>query len=102
VSRRIKTAYYKPKAGEWVQPVRRNYRLACCDCGLVHLVDFRAKHKRIQFKVRRATRNTAAIRRTKHAFVPRKWLDMIGARLLKATGRKRVRVGDFVLRRVKK
>lgn len=25
----------------WVQPVMRNYLMACCDCGLVHRVSFR-------------------------------------------------------------
>ena len=29
------------KAGEWVQPVKRGYLMKCCDCGLVHRVDFR-------------------------------------------------------------
>lgn len=27
--------------GEWVQPVRRGYRLQCCDCGLMHRLNFR-------------------------------------------------------------
>jgi hypothetical protein len=26
----------------WVQPVMDNYLLACCDCGLVHEMEFRA------------------------------------------------------------
>ena len=29
------------KAGEWVQPVRKGYRMQCCDCGLIHRLDFR-------------------------------------------------------------
>ena len=29
------------KAGEWVQPVRKGYRFQCCDCSLVHRLDFR-------------------------------------------------------------
>jgi hypothetical protein len=33
--------YERPSAGQWVQPIRRGYRLACCDCGLVHRMDFR-------------------------------------------------------------
>lgn len=62
---RIRHAYYKVSAGEWVQPVRRKYRLACCDCGLVHLMDFRTLSGRIQFRAFRDNRSTAAIRRTK-------------------------------------
>ncbi len=30
-----------PSPGEWVQPVPRGYLLKCCDCGLVHRLDFR-------------------------------------------------------------
>jgi hypothetical protein len=29
-----------PKEGEWVQPVKRGYKFICCDCGLVHTLDF--------------------------------------------------------------
>lgn len=31
----------KVVAGEWVQPVRRGYILECCDCGLIHRLNFR-------------------------------------------------------------
>lgn len=47
------------KAGQWVQPVRNGYRMKCCDCGLVHVLNFRlvkcgnGKHK-IQFQAFRA------------------------------------------------
>lgn len=27
--------------GEWQQPVRKNYLMQCCDCGLIHSTDFR-------------------------------------------------------------
>jgi len=26
--------------GEWVWPKMRGYKMKCCDCGLVHVVDF--------------------------------------------------------------
>lgn len=59
--------YDKPKAGDWIEPRRRKgYKLACCDCGLVHVVNFRIvnpKWKKIQFQVFRDNRATAAMRR---------------------------------------
>ena len=55
--------YDLPKAGQWVQPIRRGYKLACCDCHLVHRVDFRVYRGRAQFRVFRANRSTAAMRR---------------------------------------
>lgn len=98
-TKRIKRAYYKPEAGEWVQPIRRGYRLACCDCGLVHLMNFRTKNKRVQFAVFRANRSTAAMRkREDHVMVPKKYADELAARLLKATGKKSLRVGNYVIR----
>lgn len=59
--------YTKPKAGEWVRPVRRGYKLACCDCCLVHRMDFRvvkygSGHK-VEFRVYRHNRATATMRR---------------------------------------
>lgn len=57
--------YYRPKAGEWVQPVRNGYKLACCDCGLVHKLNFRIRGRRIQFSAWRDERATAAVRRYK-------------------------------------
>lgn len=39
---------------QWIQPVRRGYLLACCDCALVHRMNFRIKNGRVQFKAQRA------------------------------------------------
>jgi len=55
--------YEKPKAGQWVQPIRRGYKLACCDCGLVHRMDFRIYSGRVQFRVFRDERATGQMRR---------------------------------------
>ena len=38
----------------WVQPVRTGYLMACCDCGLVHRMNFRIHLGRVQFKAQRA------------------------------------------------
>ena len=35
--------YPSVAANEWVQPIRRGYRMMCCDCGLVHELDFRIR-----------------------------------------------------------
>jgi len=43
--------------GEWITPRRKNYYLKCCDCGLVHRLDFRlvgtVKRRIIQFRAKR-------------------------------------------------
>lgn len=62
-------AYYKVSAGEWVQPIRDGYRMSCCDCGLVHILEFRTLPfrggRKIQFRAWRDERATAAMRRRK-------------------------------------
>jgi hypothetical protein len=61
--------------GEWTRPRLRNFREQCCDCGLIHRLDFRivdgrkGVHARlrglkIEFRTRRDDRATAAARRT--------------------------------------
>jgi len=57
---------------EWVRPRRRNYHAACCDCNLVHRVDFKLVKIRgelaILIRAKRDVRATAALRR--HRGVP--------------------------------
>lgn len=55
--------YTDGKSGEWVQPIRKGYKLACCDCGLVHTMDFRIHNGRIQMRAERDNRATANMRR---------------------------------------
>lgn len=49
--------YEKVVDGEWVQPVMVGYRMKCCDCGLVHIIDFKIledeKGKFLKFRARR-------------------------------------------------
>lgn len=61
--------YEQPAAGEWIQPIRHGYKLACCDCGLVHRMEFRVVAGRAQFRAYRDNRATATSRgnRTKEA-----------------------------------
>lgn len=67
---------------EWVWPVMDGYKMSCCDCGLVHDMQFGVLRKgkdrpdgtweaepldgkkyRIEFRVRRNKRSTAQVRR---------------------------------------
>lgn len=51
------------KNGEWLQPVRRGYVMACCDCCLVHTINFRIVKGKIQLQAFRATKKTTDRRR---------------------------------------
>lgn len=60
--------YPEAEEGEWITPQRRNWKLACCDCGLVHTLNFRLVKtlnggNTIQFQVFRDNRATGQIRR---------------------------------------
>lgn len=68
-------------ANQWVFPNKRKYKMACCDCGLVHTVVFRVikskenkngtftyedilqKGLRVKLKASRDNRSTGQIRR---------------------------------------
>lgn len=50
--------------GEWSRLRMRNFREQCCDCGLIHRLDFRIVDGRIEFRTRRDDRATAAARRS--------------------------------------
>ena len=61
--------YYKPKPGEWQRSRLRNYKLQCCDCGLVHRMDFKVvtsrngRTQKVLFRAFRDERATGAVRR---------------------------------------
>lgn len=50
--------------GEWVEPTpQTGHQMACCDCGLVHKIDFRVVDGKVQFRPERLNRSTAQRRR---------------------------------------
>jgi hypothetical protein len=48
---------------DWVYPMRRNFKMMCCDCGLTHSVDFNYKKGKITFRAARDERATGQARR---------------------------------------
>jgi len=56
--------YHQQQDGEWMEP-QRGYRAACCDCGLVHRLQFRVVKGKVQFRAWRDNRATAQMRRGK-------------------------------------
>ncbi len=58
------TVCTNPEDGDVIQPVMEGYRMACCDCGLVHELDFNVTDDMlVQFRAWRNERATAAKRR---------------------------------------
>jgi hypothetical protein len=55
--------YNRPKPGEWVLPIADGYQMECCDCGLVHTIDFRVVDGRAQMRMHRDKRATLMKRR---------------------------------------
>lgn len=50
---------------DWIHPAG-GYRLACCDCGLTHDLQFGLDDdNRLSFRARRNKRSTAAMRRNR-------------------------------------
>ena len=59
-----RVVYHVISYGEWTRPRTRNFREQCCDCGLIHRLDFRIVDSRVEFRTRRDDRATAAARRS--------------------------------------
>jgi hypothetical protein len=66
MARRRRFVYAAMSDGQWVTVPRRGWRLACCDCGLVHLVNFRIVGGRLQVQAVRHARATAGRRQVPH------------------------------------
>lgn len=59
-----KGKYDYAEDGEWFQPTHRKFKHMCCDCGLVHSVDFKVdKDGNIWTRWKSYPRATAAARR---------------------------------------
>lgn len=57
--------YKQTFEGDWVKPKMNNYKIGCCDCGLVHTVNIRIIKGKIEYQVFRDNRATSAKRRNK-------------------------------------
>ncbi len=61
-----KSAYYHVTDGEWVQIDLRGNKEQCCDCGLVHKINYRFNKKtgKLEYQVFRDKRATSAVRKS--------------------------------------
>jgi hypothetical protein len=55
--------YAQVVEGEWIEPRMTGYKMGCCDCGLVHEIDFKINNGRVLIRARRNNRSTALMRR---------------------------------------
>lgn len=52
--------------GEWIQPTpQTGHQMACCDCGLIHTINFRVVDSKVQFQAFRDVKATKNRRRNK-------------------------------------
>lgn len=94
----MKRKYPPVQDGEWVAPRHNDYRMRCCDCGLVHVMTFRIMKDTpkkgmlsVKFKATRDNRSTAAIRRNKYPmFRATTYLDAIEAPPAPSRGKGRI------------
>lgn len=47
----------------WIKPNMEKYKMACCDCGLVHILQFKVESSHIIFRAKRDERATGQKRR---------------------------------------
>jgi hypothetical protein len=70
-----KVDFYEVPKNEWQMPIEKNYKMACCDCGLVHAMDFKVidpdtnkviKNARAILRARRHETLTKQLRKNKY------------------------------------
>jgi hypothetical protein len=54
---------YKDATDEWIRPIKNGWKLSCCDCHLVHTIDFRIVNGSIELRIMRDNRATGAKRK---------------------------------------
>lgn len=57
------SSYYHVTDGEWLPVQKRGFREQCCDCALIHRVNYRIVDGAIEVQSFRDNRATAAARR---------------------------------------
>lgn len=69
-----KIDFYKVPKNEWQMPIMKGYKMACCDCGLVHRMDFKVidndtqkpiKNGRVLLRAKRHETLTKQLRKNK-------------------------------------
>jgi hypothetical protein len=74
--------YKQAKNGEWLRPVKKGYKMACCDCGLVHKMEFAhvpyGNGRKIVFRAWRDERATSAFRRNKKEEICQRFANTVG------------------------
>lgn len=55
------------QAGEWIRPMGPNFKMACCDCSLVHALNFRMLDGVIEFNATRGCGGHRSPPRTRRA-----------------------------------
>jgi hypothetical protein len=58
-----RNGYTQAYDGQWNTLPTRLWKIRCCDCGLVHLLELRVHKGKVQFKADRDMRATAQVRR---------------------------------------
>jgi hypothetical protein len=73
---------YKNLPEDWVIPYHRKFKMICCDCGLVHDVDFRVHKGNIQFLAKRNNRSTALTRRKLNYIIKEKIFEILQSSII--------------------
>lgn len=61
---KVRRDYKKVKDGDLVTPKMKGYKIGCCDCGLVHRIDFEVTPKgRVKFRAYRDVKATEKLRK---------------------------------------
>lgn len=55
--------YYQVTDGQWMEVPKHNFHMQCCDCGLVHVMNFKTSKGKVYVQAYRDNRSTGQVRR---------------------------------------
>lgn len=61
--------YHQVHDGVWFKPTMKNHMEQCCDCGLIHKVEYRIVDGEIEYKAWRVKGETKEVRRRRRISV---------------------------------
>ena len=67
-------SYEQVYDGDWTYPIQKNYKEACCHCGLTHKQNYRVRNGYVEVQVFQDKRATAMIRRH---MTPEQWEPLL-------------------------
>jgi hypothetical protein len=64
----MKYDYLQVRSEDWIEPEMKGHISCCCDCGLIHVYNFKVVNGKVKYQAIRDQRATGQVRRFDKSF----------------------------------